>query len=425
AIKAGINQFLDRYQDGVNAALKANLLTEADVNEVIKGEFRVLIKLGLLDPPDMVPYSSIGGAEEPWLRQENKDAVRMVTRKSIVLLKNNGNLLPLDKRTLKSIAVIGPRANDVLLDWYSGTPPYTVSPVEGIKNKVGPGTNVSYAVGGEEAVKLAKSSDVAIVCVGNHPTGGEGAAWAKVSAPSEGREAVDRQSITLEQEELIKQIYRANPKTIVVLVSSFPYAINWTHENVAAILHLAHNSQEEGNALADVIFGDYNPAGRLVQTWPRTIDQLPAMMDYDIRHGRTYMYFKGQPLYAFGYGLSYTTFKYSNLRTSASSLAAKGSVSISVDVTNTGSRAGEEVVQMYATHLNSSVDRPLKELKGFKRIGLEPGQSRTVTLPLKGEQLAYWDPIKKSWTVESGTVRIQIGASSADLKLGREIRVTK
>src|SRR5205085_9608784 len=199
-------------------------------------------------------------------------------------------------------------------------------------------------------------SDVAIVCVGNHPTGGDNMGWAKVSFPSEGREAVDRKSITLEQEDLIKKVYAANPKTIVVLVSSFPYAINWTQENIPAIVHLAHNSEEEGNALADVLFGDYNPAGRLVQTWIKSLDDLPPLMDYDIRHGRTYMYFKGKPLYPFGYGLSYTTFAYSKLRTSASRLAGNASMTVSVDVKNTGKCAGEEVMQMYVKHLNSAVD---------------------------------------------------------------------
>src|SRR6185312_9122549 len=210
----------------------------------------------------------------------------------------------------------GPRANEVLLDWYSGTPPYRVTPLAGIKDRAGSGIDVSFAANNDNAaaVEIARESDVAIVCVGNHPNGGFDTVWAKVSVPSEGREAVDRQSITLEQEELIKAVFAANPKTIVVLKSSFPYAINWTQENVPAILHMALNSQEEGRALASVLFGDYDPAGRLVQTWPRSLDQLPPMMNYNIRHGRTYMYFKDEPLYPFGYGLSYTTFAYRDLK---------------------------------------------------------------------------------------------------------------
>jgi len=342
-----------------------------------------------------------------------------------VLLKNQGNLLPLDKQKLRSFAVIGPRANEVFLDWYSGTPPYAVSPLDGIKAKAGPNATVEFSSGDniDEAAKVARSADVAIVCVGNHPTGGPTSHWAQVSVPSEGREAVDRQSITLEQEDLIKRIYQANPRTIVVLISSFPYAINWTQENIPAIVHMAHNSQEEGNALADVLFGDYNPAGRLVQTWPRSIDQLPPMMDYDIRHGRTYMYFKGEPLYPFGYGMSYTSFEYSNLRLSAGSLQANGLVTATIDLRNTGRRSGEEVVQLYVRHLNSLVERPSKELKGFARVALEPGQSRTASITLNAADLCYWNEAQHKFVLEKGKVELLIGASSSDIKLRKGLTV--
>jgi len=247
--------------------------------------------------------------------------------------------------------------------------------------------------------------------------------WAKVSVPSEGREAVDRQSITLEQEELIKQVFQANPKTIVVLVSSFPYAINWTQENVPAIVHMALNSQEEGHALANVLFGAYNPAGRLVQTWPRSLAQLPPMMDYDIRHGRTYMYFRDTPLYPFGYGLSYTTFAYRDLKTSAPSLSTTGGIDISFRVKNTGSRAGDEVVQLYVRHLNSSVPRPLKELKDFERIQLAPQEEKTVHFSLPAARLAYWDAQNDRPVVEKDEVEIMVGGSSVDARLRKTIRV--
>jgi beta-glucosidase len=210
-----------------------------------------------------------------------------------------------------------------------------------------------------------------------------------------------------------------------VLVSSFPYAINWTQDNVPAILHMALNSQEEGSALADVLFGDYNPAGRLVQTWPKSLEQLPPMLDYDIRHGRTYMYFKGEPLYPFGYGLSYTTFSYSNLRTSANSLRASGSILVKIDLKNTGSRAGEEVVQLYVKHPTSSVQRPGKELKAFRRLALRGGETRTVTFELKGEQLGYWEASRHQFVVESGSLQIMIGSTSADIKLVKRVEVLK
>jgi beta-glucosidase len=426
SVKAGIGQFLDKYPDAVRGALKRGLLTEAEIDEALKGNFRVMIRLGLLDPPSMDPYSKNGSeSEDPWLTEKHKAVARLPTQESIVLLKNSKNILPLDKRAVKSIAVIGPRANEVLLDWYSGTPPYRVTPLEGIKSSVGPGVNVSFVANNDDdaAVKLARASEVAIVCVGNHPNGGFDSVWGKVSTPSEGREAVDRQSITLEQEELVKQVYQANPRTIVVLISSFPYAINWTQENVPAILHMALNSQEEGNALSDVLFGDYNPAGRLVQTWPKSLEQLPPMMDYDIRHGRTYMYFKGEPLYPFGYGLSYSSFSYANLRTSAASLPASGSILVSVDLKNTGTRAGEEVVQLYVKHLTSSVQRPGMELKAFRRIAVRPGETKAVTLELKAEHLAYWDVSSRKFVVEPGKVQIMIGSSSADIKLKKVVKV--
>jgi beta-glucosidase len=257
------------------------------------------------------------------------------------------------------------------------------------------------------------------VCVGNHPNGGFDTQWARVSVPSEGREAVDRQSITLEQEELIKSVFAANPKTIVVLISSFPYAINWTQENVPAILHLALNSQEEGHALATVLFGDYNPAGRLVQTWPRSLEQLPPMMDYDIRHGRTYMYFRDKPLYPFGYGLSYTKFAYRDLKIGA----LPGIMEVSVTVKNTGQRAGDEVVQLYVKHLNSKVSRPLKELKDFTRIHLAPQEEKTVKLSVPASRLAYWNAETDQWVVEKDRIEVALGGSSMDARLKKTIQL--
>ena len=427
SIKAGIGQFLDNYKDATRGALQKGLLTESDIDKALRGVFRVMIKLGLLDPPERVSFSRIGSeSEEPWLTDRNKSLARLATRKSIVLLKNANGLLPLNKRTTKSIAVIGPRANDVYLDWYSGTPPYRITPLEGLKN-AGPGVQFKYAANNDDgaAVKLAHESEVAIVCVGNHPNGANDTNWARVSVPSEGREAVDRQSITLEQEELIKQVYEANPNTIVVLISSFPYAINWTQQNVPAVVHLTQNSQELGNALGDVIFGDYNPAGRLVQTWPKSLDQLPPMMDYNIRNGRTYMYFKGEPLYPFGYGLSYTSFEYSKLKLSGSSVPANGAITVRFDVTNTGKRDGEEVIQLYVKHIGSKVARPLKELKGFKRLFIKAGQMQHVTLELKAEQLAYWNVEAHHFVIEPERVELMIGASSADTKLSATVNITR
>jgi beta-glucosidase len=206
-----------------------------------------------------------------------------------------------------------------------------------------------------------------------------------------------------------------------VLVSSFPYTINWTQEHVPAIVLMTHNSQESGNALADVLFGDFDPAGRLVHTWPRSIDQLPPMMDYDIRHGHTYMYFNGRPLYAFGFGLSYTRFRYSGLRTDSPTLPADGSIDIRMNVSNVGARDGEEVVQLYTQLPDSKVPRPRLTLQGFRRIAIKAGDTQELHFTLAARQLAYWDEATHRYIVEPGKVRLLAGASSSDIRLTRTI----
>ncbi len=421
AIHAGINQFLDKYKDAVQSALKKGLVTEKDIEEDIKGEYRVMIRLGLLDPPEIVPYASIGEGPEPWKSKAHEQLVRKVTQESIVLLKNEKGMLPLDKSKIKSVAVVGPYADQVISDWYSGMLPYAVSPLEGIQKKVGSETKVSFTKGGRDATEAARAADVAIMVVGNHPWCDAG--WEKCPLAGEGKEAVDRKSITLEQEELIKQVFAANPRTIVVLRASFPYAINWTQEHVPAIVHTTNSSQEEGNALADVLFGDYNPGGKLVDTWPKSLEQLPPMMDYDLRHGRTYMYFKGEPLYSFGFGLSYTTFKYANVKVSAQKLPSNGQVTVSVDITNTGSREGDEVVQLYVRHPESKVAWPNEELKGFERVSLKPGETKTVKLPLAAKSLAYFDEPKGEFIVLEEPITLRIGSSSADIRMEKKILV--
>ena len=425
AVKAGINQFLDRYLNPIKSALHDGLLKESDIDSVIRGDFRVMIKLGLLDPLGMVPYSSIKDGEEPWLGTKNKEFVKEVTRKSIVLLKNSNNFLPLDKNKIKSVAVIGPYATEVLLDWYSGTPPYSISPLEGIKNKLGDNVSVRWTTGKDaDSVKaLAGSSDYVIMVVGNHPWCN--APWDQCPVPSDGREDVDRKTIYLEQEDLIKEVYRINPKSVVVLIANFPYAITWTQHNMPAIIQLTHNSQEEGTAIADVLFGDYNPGGRLTQTWPRSMDQLPPMMDYNIGDGRTYMYFKGDPLYPFGYGLSYTTFKYSNFKLNSKVIKPDGEVIITFDITNTGKRTGDDVAQLYIQHLHSIVVRPKKELKAFERITLQPGERKTVQLKFKATDLKYWDENLHRYVLENDQVKLMLGTSSDNIKFQDIAKITE
>jgi len=284
---------------------------------------------------------------------------------------------------------------------------------------------VVYADGSDsaKAAALARTADVAIVVVGNHPECNAG--WDQCPTPSNGKEDVDRKTIVLEQESLVKQVFAANPHTIEVLRASFPYAIVWSQQNLPAIVHMTHNSQEEGHGLADVLFGDYSPAGRLTQTWPAGDKQLLPMMDYDLSHGRTYMYAKEKPLYPFGYGLSYTTFSFESLDLSARSTTADGAVQITVKVKNTGARASDEVVQMYVQHLGSMVDRPKLELKGFRRVRIEPGAEQEVKLDLKPRDLAYWDQVRHAWRVEKEQVRVLAGGSSDALPVQATLDISE
>ncbi|MFD2601644.1 glycoside hydrolase family 3 C-terminal domain-containing protein [Flavobacterium suzhouense] len=427
ALKAGINQFLDEYVDAVYGAVANGYLKEKEIDEVLRGDYRIMLKLGMLDAPEQNPYANIGldkNAVDPWTTDTHKKLALEATQKSIVLLKNDPakNLLPIDRKKVKKIAVIGPRADQVILDWYSGTPPYTVSALAGIKAKAGENIEITYALNNIDgkAAKLAKEADIAIVIAGNHPWCNAG--WAQCPVPSDGKESVDRQSITLEYEDLIKVVHQANPNTVVVLMSSFPFAINWTQEHVPAIVHMTHNSQELGNALADVLFGDYNPAGRLSQTWVKDISDLPELLDYNIRNGRTYMYFKGKPLYAFGHGLSYTTFGYKGIEVEKEAIAKGETLIVNVTVTNTGNRDGEEVVQLYVKHTDSKVERPIKELKAFKRVLLKAGETKTVALQLRAADLEYWNTKTQKFELEKGTIELQAGGASDAIAVTKTIR---
>ena len=428
AVKAGINHFLDTYKPDLTKALKDGLLTEADMDVSLKNLLTLYLKLGEMDAPGGDSYAKIGresdGAAPPWERESSKALARQATDESIVLLKNEKDTLPLDRTKLKTIAVIGPWIDTVLQDWYSGTWPYSVTILDGIRETAGKGVKVLFADGSnaDEAAALAKKADVAIVVVGNHPECNAG--WDQCPTPSNGKEDVDRKTIVLEQEELVKKIYAVNPKTIEVLRSSFPYAIVWSQENLPAIVHMVHNSQEEGHGLADVLFGDYSPAGRLTQTWPTGDDQLLPILDYNLLDGETYLYSKKKPLYAFGYGLSYTTFEYRGVSTSAPHMDADGSLQVHVKVRNTGKRASDEVVEMYVQHLGAAVTRPQLELKGFRRVRIEPGAEKDVTMELKARDLAYWDTPGHVWRVEKEKVRILAGGSSDKLPVKTVVEVT-
>ena len=427
-IEAGTTMFLDNYIGPLRNALTEGLISEVEIDHAIRGNLRVLLRLGLLDVPDNTenPYLNTGITDTvpPWTREDSHALVREATARSVVLMKNAGHTLPLQPEELKSIAVVGPSADLVVSDWYSGTPPYHVSVLQGIENAVGPDTKILFAASNkaDSAVTAAREADVAIVCIGNHPLS-YGLGWGENQVASDGREDVDRQALTIEQEDLVRLVHAANPNTILVIVSSFPYTINWSKENIPAILHITQSSQELGNGLADVLFGKVSPAGRLVQTWPASITDLPAMLDYNIRDGRTYMYSKKEPLFPFGYGLTYTTFSYSDLKTDSKTLRDGQTVNVSLHLENTGNYDSDEVVQLYVSFPDSHVERPAIALKGFSRVHVSKGESLTVSIPLRADDIKYWDVDKHAFVLEKGRLDISLGASSADLRLRGEITV--
>lgn len=423
-IKAGITKFLDEYKDAVYEALHRKLISVEDIEKAIRGNLRISLKLGLLDHAEDNPYAAIGVTDTiaPWSKPETKALVREATLKSVVLLKNQDHLLPLDRHKIKKIAVIGQRATEVLQDWYAGKPFYTVNVLDAIREEAGNDIEVRYVKTNrmDSARTVAAWADVAIVCVGNHPTCNAG--WEQAPVISEGKEAVDRQSLQLDQEDLLLQVAQTNPNTIGVLISSFPYAINRANQTVPALLHLTQCSQELGHAVSDVIFGHYNPAGRLTQTWVKNITDLPHMMDYDITHGRTYMYFKEKPLYPFGYGLSYTRFNYSGTTLDDRVIERGDTLRVCFNLKNSGDMDGDEVVQLYVSARKHTDKDPIKQLKAFQRISLRKGETKKVELTVPYTELQVWDEKQNRFILPDKEMTLEIGASSSDIRLRTTFR---
>ena len=408
SVEAGITRILDRFADEMLEAVKEGSLSEAVVDENTKFNLRTICRLGLMDSSDANPYKDMGFTDvAPWETDEYKQKALLATQKSVVLLKNEGNILPLDTKKVKKIAVFGNRAESVMKDWYGAIPTYKITALQGIRNAVeGTDVEVRYQQWDSdgEAQKLAEWADVCIVCVGNNPMTSPDWENEKIQAPwgegnilSDGREAVDRRSLELDSEDLIKVVWKANPNTVVAL-------------------HMAQSSQELGTALADVIFGKYNPAGRTNQTWVKDILDLPNMLDYDIRNGRTYMYYKGETIYPFGHGLSYTTYEYSDLKVRR----AGDEYKVTFNVKNTGAMDGEEVVQLY---VKVNGDDAAMRLRGFDRIAVPKGQTVAVTLNVPEEDLRLWDMDKHSFEINKGDSQFMVGASSADIRLTETVKL--
>ncbi|MEO8337082.1 MAG: glycoside hydrolase family 3 C-terminal domain-containing protein, partial [bacterium] len=271
-----------------------------------------------------------------------------------------------------------------------------------------------------EAVLAAQQADAVVMVMGlTARLEGE-----EMPVAIDGFKGGDRTRIDLPaaQQRLLERIVAVGKPTVLVLLNGSAVAVNWAQEHVPAIVEGWYPGQAGGTALAEVLFGDYNPAGRLPVTFYRDTTDLPPFGNYNMA-GRTYRFFEGKPLYPFGHGLSYSTFGYKKLRTSTATLPAAGTVTVKVDVTNTGKRAGDEVVQLYVRHLGSRVSRPKRDLRGFRRITLSPGETRTVSFPLVASSLAYWDEATHAWVVENAPVSLEVGASSADIRVRQTIRI--
>ena len=397
----------------IKSAVEKGLLTEDTIDKSIKRLFIARFKLGMFDPPEIVKYTQI-----PYEVNDcelHRALALKAARKTIVLLKNEKNLLPLNKN-IKSIAIIGPNADDldVLLGNYNGTPSKYTTLLQGIKTKVSPKTEVYYAKGCplkekstegfNEAKEIAKKSEVVIMVLGisRRIEGEEGQS---VESDLRG----DRIDINLPaiQEELLKTIHATGKPIALILTSGSALAVNFAKEKVPAIVQAWYPGEEGGAAVADVIFGDYNPAGRLPVTFYKSIDQLPDVRDYDMK-GRTYRFMKEEPLYSFGYGLSYTKFKYSNLKVSPRKVKTDENLSISVEVENIGNYSGDEVVQLYLSNVSNPSKFPVRELQGFERINLQKGAKKTVSFTIKPSQFSRVDENGRR-LVEPGNFSISIG----------------
>ena len=407
--------------------VKAGQVSEATLNEAVARNLRAKFLLGLFENP----YVDVERAARVTNSSEHRALAAEAARRSITLLKNENNLLPLNLSGLKSIAVIGPNAAQVHLGGYSDDPKRGVSVLQGIKDKVGDRVKVVYAEGCKitkeggdwfadtahlsdpaddqkligEAVSVARTADVALLVLGgNEDTNKEG--WAD-------NHLGDRDSLELvgRQNDLVKAVLETGKPVVVLLINSGPLSINYIAENVPAILEGFYLGQETGVGVADVLFGDYNPAGKLTISFPRSVGQLPLFYNRKPTARRGYLFANKEPLFPFGFGLSYTTFAYSNLKINPAKIGPADNATVSVTITNTGKRAGDEIVQLYIRDLVSSVTRPIMELKDFRRISLAPGESKTVEFVLTPDKLSFLDLNLKS-VVEPGWFDVMVGTSS-------------
>ncbi len=408
----------------LGTAVASGLLTEDDLRQSVKRLFIARFRLGMFDPEDQVPYTKIpiSTVDSP----EHRALALEAARESLVLLKNQNNRLPLNADTLASIAVIGPNADDtlVLTGNYMGTPAEPVTLLAGIRAAVSSGTKVNYARGCDilddsedgfaEAIQAAKNSQVAVMAMGLSQQL-EGEQGQQEGNPPGITSLGDRSTLDLSpiQEKLLKTIFSTGTPVILVLMNGSAVSVNWADAHVPAILEAWYPGQAGGTAIAEALFGLTNPGGRLPVTFYRATEDLPAFENYSMEN-RTYRYFKGRPLYPFGFGLSYTTFAYHNLKIDPQEVKAGASVSVQVDLENTGARPGDEVVQLYLKDAETSLPVPLLQLQGFTRIHLAPGEKQTAQFTLTPAQMSFADESGK-WVLEPGEFKVWVGGSQPDL----------
>jgi beta-glucosidase len=414
-------------EDKVLAAVAAGTVKQSAVDDSVRRILRVMFEAGLFDHP----HTRGGEVETP----EHRAAARRAATEGMVLLKNEGSLLPLDPATTRSVAVIGPNAAVARTGGGGSSrvrPKGAVTPLDGIKEAAGDRVEVGYALGAampgeeanvaaraarDEAVALAARSDAAVVVVGYSP-----------ALESEG---FDRPSMDLPagQDELIEAVAAANKHTVVVVAAGAPVTMTRWIERVPAVLYAWYGGEEVGHAVGDLLFGAAVPSGKTPVTFPRRIEDSTAWGHYpgkDLHVAYAegiYVGYRGfdrskmEPLFPFGHGLSYTTFEYSRLEVSPATVKRDGTVDVTLQVRNSGSRAGAEVIQLYVHDPESSVDRPEKELKGFRRVRLRPGETGTVSFTLDRSALSFFDPAERDWVAEAGAFEVLVGASSRDVRL--------
>ncbi len=433
AVKAGCDICCGGSYNSLLKAVQENLITEPEVDHALYYALKTRIRLGLFDPPQDVPWSNLG-IDQTDTPQHEALALK-AAEECIVLLKNDQSTLPLDRDGIKHIAVIGANADSVpmLSGNYNGTPARPMTILDGIKAVAGPNIEVTYVQGGPlallkdnsneptpetiaKAVDAAKAADV-VIFVGGISAQLEGEEMNKANGYV-GFDGGDRTQIELPsvQTDLIKALYHTGRPVVFVNCSGSAIAMPWESKHLPAIVQAWYPGEQGGKAVGEVLFGDVNPAGRLPVTFYKSTDDLPGFEDYSMKN-RTYRYFKGKPLFAFGHGLSYTKFEYADAKLASSTIAPDGTVKISFALQNAGDRDGDEVAQVYFRHVKSAVTQPNEALCGFIRIHLPESNTARVTLSIPAERFRYWDTTRKAYVVEPGKYQLLIGGASDDIQL--------